>query len=125
MTTFVFHKLQVWHLAKELAKDIYTLTKRFPAEEKFGLTSQINRAAISIASNIAEGSSRSSLKDQAHFTHLAYGSLMELACQLEISRELCFIEEITWEDVAERIHVIAEKLTALRNSQIKRHKEKR
>ena len=69
--SFVFHKLQVWHLAKDLAKEIYGITKGFPAEEKFGLVSQLNRATISVASNLAKGSGRMSRKDQAHFTQLA------------------------------------------------------
>jgi len=87
--------LQVWHLAKDLVKEVYRVTKGFPAGEKFGLVSQINRAVISAASNIAEGSGRTSRKDQAHFTQLAYGSLMEVACQMEISFELGFILEMT------------------------------
>ncbi len=116
--TFVFHKLQVWHLAKALVKDIYALTKRFPEEEKFGLVAQINRAAISVASNIAEGSGRISRKDQAHFTQLSYGSLMEVACQLEIAEDLGFITEDELQMVSESIKTIAEKLSALRSSQL-------
>lgn len=115
---FVYHKLQVWHLAKGLVKDIYAITKRFPPEEKFGLVGQINRAAISIASNIAEGSGRTSRRDQAHFTQLAYGSLMEVACQLEISRDLDFITEDELQSVFGSIKTIAEKLSALRRSQL-------
>lgn len=115
---FVFHKLQVWRLAKELVKDIYNLTKRFPAEERFGLASQINRAAISVASNIAEGSGRISRKDQAHFTQLSYGSLMEVACQLEIARDLDFVTEDELQSVCRSIKTVAEKLSALRSSQL-------
>ncbi|MBW6474702.1 MAG: four helix bundle protein [Anaerolineaceae bacterium] len=115
---FVYHKLQVWHLAKGLVKNIYSITKRFPPEEKFGLVGQINRAAISIASNIAEGSGRTSRKDQAHFTQLAYGSLMEVACQLEIARDLDFIGEDDLTAVFASIKTIAEKLSALRRSQL-------
>lgn len=115
---FVFHKLKVWHLAKELVKDIYDITKKFPADEKFGLVSQINRAAISIASNIAEGSGRISRKDQAHFTQLAYGSLMEVACQLEISCDLGFTNKEELLALHQTIKNAAEKLSALRNSQL-------
>jgi four helix bundle protein len=118
MSIFVYHKLQVWRMAKDLVLDIYRLTKTFTAEEKFGLISQINRAAISVASNIAEGSGRISRKDQAHFSQLAYGSLMELACQLEISRELGFINEQAWQSVSEKIEAIAVKLSRLRSSQL-------
>ena len=115
---FVFHKLQVWHLTKELVKDIYTLTGRFPSKEKFGLASQINRAAISVASNLAEGSGRTSRKDQAYFTQLAYGSLMEVACQLEIATDLQFICEEDFQSACASIKVISEKLSAMRSSQL-------
>lgn len=115
---FVFHKLQVWHLAKDLVKNIYRLTNEFPIEEKFGLVSQVNRAAISVASNIAEGSGRTSRKDQAHFTQLAYGSLMEVACQLEIAMELGFISKEELQAINLSIQVLAEKLSALRSSQL-------
>ena len=105
-------------MAKDLVLDIYKLTKTFPTEEKFGLISQISRAAISVASNIAEGSGRISRKDQAHFSQLSYGSLMELACQLEISKELGFIKEQEWQSASEKIEAIAVKLSRLRSSQL-------
>jgi four helix bundle protein len=116
--TFVFHKLRVWHLAKDLVKTVYALTKTFPAEERFGLAAQLNRAAISVASNIAEGSGRVSRKDQAHFTQLAYGSLMEAACQIEIAHDLGFLSEDGLQSVSSSIRVVAEKLSALRSSQL-------
>jgi four helix bundle protein len=118
MSIFVYHKLQVWQMAKDLVLDIYKLTETFSIQEKYGLISQINRAAISVASNIAEGSGRISRKDQAHFSQLAYGSLMELACQLEISRDLGFINEHEWQSVSGKIEAIAVKLSRLRNSQL-------
>lgn len=71
---FSFEKLEVWNLAKELVKEIYILTKSFPAEERFGLISQMTRAAVSVASTIAEDSARISRKDQAHFSQIAYSS---------------------------------------------------
>jgi len=77
---YSFEKLRVWQSARELAKAVYTATTGFPLREAYGLTSQCNRAAISVAANIAEGSSRRSPKDQAHFTEIAYGSLLELSC---------------------------------------------
>jgi len=115
---FVFHKLRVWHLAKDLVKDVYALTKTFPADEKFGLVAQINRAVVSVASNIAEGSGRVNRKDQAHFTQLAYGSLMEVTCQLEIAHELGFITENELHSIHSSIKTVAEKLSALRSSQL-------
>jgi four helix bundle protein len=117
--TFVYHKLQVWHLAKDLVKEVYRVTKGFPVEEKFGLTSQIDRAVISVASNIAEGSGRTSRKDQAHFTQLAYGSLMEVACQMEIACEIGFVAETESGFFFTNSFNLAEKLSALRTSQLK------
>jgi four helix bundle protein len=75
-----FEKLQTWHVAKDFAKRIYIAAKLFPSSERHGLTSQLQRAAVSVMSNIAEGSARTSRKDQAHFSQLAYSSLMEAAC---------------------------------------------
>ena len=121
---FVFHKLKVWHLAKDLIKNVYGLTKGFPAEEKFGLVSQINRAVISVASNIAEGSGRINRKDQAHFTQLAYGSLMEAACQIEIAHDLGFISEDDLNSVNRTISNLSEKLSALRTAQLRADKFK-
>jgi len=67
MKKFSFEKLEVWQDAKELTHQIYKVTKNYPDDEKFGLVSQLRRAMISVTSNIAEGSSRMSPKDQAHF----------------------------------------------------------
>ena len=89
---FHFRKLEIYQLAKEIAKECYVLSKKFPSEEKFSLLSQVRRAAISVPSNIAEGSSRKSRKDQLHFLNISYGSLMELVCQLEISQDIGYID---------------------------------
>ena len=76
MKVFSFEKLAVWQDAKGLTKVIYTLTSSFPENEKFGLVSQLRRAMISVTSNIAEGSSRTSHKDQARFYQIGYSNLM-------------------------------------------------
>ena len=85
----------VWKQGIELVKDIYCLTKKFPKDELFGLTSQIKRAAVSVPSNIAEGYSRSNRNEFAQFLRIAMGSLSETETQLIIARELSFtsIEE--------------------------------
>ena len=119
---FPFEKLEVWQLAKELVLAIYNITKRFPANEQYGLISQINRAVISVASNLAEGSSRISQKDQAHFSQLAYASLMEVACQLSIAKDLGFINEEDHKKLRQGIVVLSSKINALRRSQKKRAK---
>ncbi len=123
VNSFTFHKLHVWHLAKSLVIDVYKLTREFPAAEKYGLVYQINRAAISIASNLAEGSGRTSRKDQAHFTQIAYGSLMEVACQLEIAQELGFMTRDELQAVSGSMKTVAEKLSALRSAQLKNAEE--
>ena len=71
---FSFEKLVAWQEAKVLTKEIYQCTQAFPADGKFGIVAQMRRAAIFICANISEGSTRSSAKDQAHFTTIAYGS---------------------------------------------------
>src|SRR5215207_3430172 len=76
---FRFEKLTVWQSSRRLAGEIYSVTKAFPKDELFGLTSQIRRAAVSVTANIAEGSGRNSDVDFAHFLELAYGSAMEVA----------------------------------------------
>jgi len=82
------HDLQVWQLGMSLVKDIYTMTKLFPDSEKFGLCSQMQRAAVSIPSNISEGAARSGDKEFLHFLSIARGSLCELETQVIIAREL-------------------------------------
>ena len=76
MHTYSFEKLEVWKEARELVVWIYSITKEYPSEEKFGLVTQLRRAAVSVVSNLAEGSSRKSAKDQAHFSQIAYSSLL-------------------------------------------------
>lgn len=81
-----FRDLQVWNKAMELAAEVYRLTQRFPREEAFGLTSQVRRSAISIASNIAEGHGRMNRREFKHFLLIARGSHSELQTQLELAR---------------------------------------
>lgn len=115
---FSFEKLTVWIDSKELIKVIYTITKSFPEEEKFGLTNQLRRASVSVASNLAEGTSRNTNKDKGHFTTMAYSSLMEVLNQIIISKELNFINEENYKVLRESIEKIANKLNALRKSQL-------
>jgi four helix bundle protein len=120
MKEFSFEKLEVWKEIKTLTKDIYLITKGFPDDEKFGLISQIRRATISVSSNIAEGSSRSSSKDQAHFYQIAFGSLMEVLSQLIISLELGYLEEEDLKACRNKISSIAFRLNALRSASLNR-----
>jgi four helix bundle protein len=81
-------KLNVWKSAIELVLQIYDLTRSFPEAEKYSLTSQMKRAAVSVASNIAEGAARKSKKEFVQYLHMAQGSISELDTQLEIARRL-------------------------------------
>jgi four helix bundle protein len=83
---FNFEKLEVWQKAIDFADLIYANTRGFPAEERFGLTNQMRRAAVSISSNIAEGCSRGSKTDFARFVEIATGSLFEVVSQAHIGR---------------------------------------
>ena len=83
---FNFERLEVWHKSIEFADTVYSATRSFPSDERFGLTNQMRRAAVSISSNIAEGSSRNSRKDFARFIEIATGSVFEVISQCYISR---------------------------------------
>lgn len=85
-----FKELRIWQKGIEIAVKSYKATETFPAQEKFGITSQITRAGVSIPSNIAEGSSRKSVKYYARFIEISLGSSFELETQLLIARELNF-----------------------------------
>jgi four helix bundle protein len=115
---YPFEKLRVWESARQLARNVYGLTRSFPRAEIYGLTSQINRAAISVAANLAEGSARTSRKDQAHFSQIAYGSLMELACLLIIAVDVEYLSAATETKVREQIEEVSRQLNALRNTQL-------
>ncbi len=117
---FPYEKLHAWQEARRLVKAVYQLTEKFPIEEKYGLISQINRAAVSTASNLAEGSARSSLKDQGHFSQLAYSSLMEIACQILLASDLGYVKQDDLLNLKQDISALANKINALRNSQLKR-----
>lgn len=120
---YSFEKLDVWKESKELVKSIYNLTANFPDNEKFGLISQLNRAAISITSNIAEGNSRISSKEKSHFMTIAYSSLMEVTSLLIISFELKFIHESNYKSLRKDIELISNKLNALKNYHLKNIKK--
>ncbi|MEP7163345.1 MAG: four helix bundle protein [Ferruginibacter sp.] len=115
---FSFEKLEVWQTARMLVTDIYIITESFPDKEKFGLTNQMRRAAVSVCANLAEGASRISPKEQAHFTSIAYGSLIELLNHLIISSDLKFISEEKQNELREKIQPLSVKINNLRNKQL-------
>ena len=92
---FNFEKLEVWNEAIAFADSVYTITRAFPNDERFGLTNQMRRAAVSISSNIAEGSSRSSRADFARFIEIATGSVFEVVSQPTVSKRQAFLPSPT------------------------------
>ena len=104
-----YYNLDVWVESRLLSVKIYNLTKNFPKEEQFGLTSQIRRCSISVPSNIAEGCGRNTPKDTIRFLYIARGSLYELETQLFLSSDLGFIKKSELDDVLEHI-VVCKKL---------------
>jgi len=116
---YSFEKLEVWNDARNLVKMIYLQTNNFPERERFGLSSQMQRAVVSIVSNIAEGVSRNSVKEKIRFVELAYGSLMELYCQLYVSVDLDYLTPNTFMLIKVEIDKIANKANALKRSFIK------
>ncbi|QAA82714.1 four helix bundle protein [Aequorivita sp. H23M31] len=118
MKIFGFEKLKVWQKSRETSLKIYKATLSFPSEERFGLTSQMRRAAISISSNIAEGTGRHSQKDRARFTEIAYGSALELLNQCILSRDLQFLEKDVYLELRKDLSEITAMLDGLYKSQI-------
>jgi four helix bundle protein len=100
---YPFEKLLVWQAARELAKAICLTTSAFPQREVYGLTSPCHRAAVSVVANLAKGGSRQSRKDQAHFSEIAYGSLMELPCLLILGKDIGILAADTEETLRRSI----------------------
>jgi four helix bundle protein len=109
-----FRDLEVWQASILLVKKIYSITKTFPIDEKFGLTSQINRAVVSIPSNIAEGCSRTSQKDFSRFLQLSLGSAFELETQIEIAKLIGYINENTGEEIILELNTIQKRIQSLK-----------
>ena len=113
---FGFEKLEVWQKAIELTDAVYNFTRPFPNEERFGLTSQMRRCSVSVASNIAEGSGRGSTPDFARFVEIAYGSLMELITQLKIANRQGFLPNAAYDEAYSKSETIGRMLSGLRSS---------
>jgi four helix bundle protein len=113
MQTNGYRDLIVWQKAIELVVLVYDLTKDFPKEELYGMSSQMKRAAVSIPSNIAEGNRRGSPKDRNHFMIIALGSTAELETQLEISKRLIFGEIDKYERIDSLLNEVARMLNKM------------
>lgn len=108
-----FTDLHTWKQSHILVLEIYRVTKKFPNDERFGLISQMRRAAVSITSNIAEGFGRTSEKEKAHFYSISRGSLMELESQLLISLDLEYIQESNFVILKELLNESGKALSGL------------
>ena len=116
MEEFTYRKLRVYQQSKKLVLVIYDLLRYFPKEENYALCDQLRRAVISIPSNIAEGISRASHKEQIHFIEISFGSLNGVMCQVEIANELGMIAKEHLQLVEEYYRTIAQMLSGLRRS---------
>ncbi len=123
MRLYSFEKLEVWNLSRKLTKDIYIISKGFPEDERFGLTSPIRRSVISVSSNIAEGTARKSGKEQCRFTEIAFGSLMEVLSQIIISVDLGYCDKESIENIRALIEEIGNKLNKLSSTQLSRYNQ--
>ena len=111
-----YRDLIAWRKATDLALEIYRATQKFPRDEIYGLTSQMRRAAVSVASNIAEGKGRYSLKEFAQFLYKARGSLLELETQLFIAQELQYLEPLAFRRMEDKTKELGRILNGLTHS---------
>ena len=116
MAIFAYRKLSVYQKAVLWVINVYNLCKQFPLAERFALTSQVRRAAISVTSNIAEGMSRSSNKEVLHFLEISFGSLMEVQSQMEIAQLLNYITREQMDALDEKTVEIAKMLSGLKTA---------
>jgi four helix bundle protein len=111
-----YRDLEVWQKSMGLAKEVYQVTSSFPADEKFGLTNQMRRAAVSIPSNLAEGHARSGTQEFKHFISIAIGSVAELETQILLSAELGYLNKNRKSDLLEQLDIIGKMLRGLYKS---------
>ncbi len=110
-----FRKLNIWTKSMDLVTDIYKLTNTFPSDERFGIISQMQRAALSCPTNIAEGSAKSSTKDFSRFLEISVGSLYELETELNVSRNLEYINNEIFEVYQNKIVELQKMIIAFKN----------
>ena len=115
---FYFEKLHVWQNLRLFTDKIYKISKTFPVDERYNLTSQIRRAVVSSLVNLAEGSTRSTKKDQANFTAISYSSLMEVLSLIIVSYDQQLIDDHIYASIRSELNHIANQLNALKRSQL-------
>ncbi len=107
-----FHELKVWAKAHRLVVSIYEVTQHFPSEERFGLTQQIRRTAVSIPSNLADGCGRNTEPEMARFLDIASGSASELDYQILLARDLRYLDEDNYQKLAHQVQEVRRMLYA-------------
>ena len=112
MTTFTFQNILAWQKAHEFTLQVYETTKDFPEDEKFGLTAQFRRAAVSIGANIAEGYKKLSKADKLRFLNIAEGSMAECMNYIILSKDLGFINDVQHDSLKDSIEKAGKLLTA-------------
>ena len=115
MVTFTFQNIQAWQMAHEFTKLVYQITKSFPEEERFGLTSQFRRAAVSIGANIAEGYKKLSKADKLRFLNISEGSMSECMNYIILAKDLEYINDLQYEQLCSTIGSAGRLLTAYCN----------
>ncbi len=108
-----YQDLEVWKRSMQIVAGVYRLSKSFPPEERFGLTAQMRRCAVSIPSNIAEGYHRSTRRDYRHFVQHAFGSCAELETQVLIVKQLALVDEQTLQPIMEQVQIVMKMLNVL------------
>ena len=117
-TKYDYKQLEVYKEGKNLVKMVYKLLEKFPKEEQYALCDQLRRAVISVPSNIAEGLGRYSSKEQIHFFEIAYGSLREVDCQMDLAHDLGYITAEEVREVVDQIRLLSALISGLRSKRI-------
>ena len=115
---FQFEKLNAWQEARKLVVNVYQLLEKFPKTENYALSDQLRRAVVSVPSNIAEGTGRLAIKEQIHFLEIAYASLMELYCQLQIAVDLGYITSEELQLVKRKVFTTSKLISGLHSSKV-------
>ena len=118
-TKYDYKQLDVYIESKRLVKMVYELLRKFPKEEQYALCDQLRRAVISVPSNIAEGLGRYSVKEQVHFLEIAYGSLREVDCQMDIAFDLGYVTSEEAIELSEQINKVGAILAGMRSKRIR------
>lgn len=115
---FQFEKLNAWQEARKLVVNVYQLLEKFPKTENYALSDQLRRAVVSVPSNIAESTGRLAVKEQIHFLEIAYASLMELYCQLQIAVDLGYMTPDELQIVKRKVFTTSKLISGLRTSKV-------